>query len=430
DHARHHQQGRGVHARALRRHHGAVREERHLGLGVVVVQEPRRVHPGVGVPALQPGGEGRHLPAAEDAGVGQVRPQDLQRRRHDHRGRPRPVPREDGEVPRARRRPAHLLRAVRLPAARVGHAHHRAVRHRADPQAGEARDPDQCDDGRQQRQQAQPRQDGQGHRLTRTDDTEVPDYPGKLRLDGKNFVVIGAGQGIGRQATHALASVGANTMCVDLDADLAADIAKEVDGIAWSGDATKRPDAERLFTDAEAELGRIDGVVDIIGMARYTALLDIDDELWDWEHDIVLRHAFHAMQYGGRAMSKTGGGAMVFVASVSGRTSAPLHSAYGAFKAALMGLVQSAAVELGPKGIRVNAVAPGMVWTPRVSQYVDAEGKKKNEENTPLRRVALPADIAAAILFLASDLAGYVSGQTLIVDGGVTAKFPYPMPGV
>ena len=266
--------------------------------------------------------------------------------------------------------------------------------------------------------------------MTRTDDTEVPDYPGKLRLDGKNFVVIGAGQGIGRQATHALASVGAKTMCVDLDADLAADIAKEVDGIAWSGDATKRPDAERLFTDAEAELGRIDGVVDIIGMARYTALLDIDDELWDWEHDIVLRHAFHAMQYGGRAMSKTGGGAMVFVASVSGRTSAPLHSAYGAFKAALMGLVQSAAVELGPKGIRVNAVAPGMVWTPRVSQYVDAEGKKKNEENTPLRRVALPADIAAAILFLASDLAGYVSGQTLIVDGGVTAKFPYPMPGV
>ncbi|MBV8691491.1 MAG: SDR family oxidoreductase [Actinobacteria bacterium] len=266
--------------------------------------------------------------------------------------------------------------------------------------------------------------------MTRTDDTEVPDYPGKLRLDGKNFVVIGAGQGIGRQATHALASVGAKTMCVDLDADLAAEIAKEVDGVAWSGDATKRADAERLFTDAEAELGRIDGVIDIIGMARYTPLLDIDDELWEWEHDIVLRHAFHAMQYGGRAMSKTGGGAMVFVASVSGRTSAPLHSAYGAFKAALIGLIQSAAVELGPKGIRVNGVAPGMVWTPRVSAYVDDEGKKKNELNTPLRRVALPADIAAAILFLASDLAGYVSGQTLIVDGGVTAKFPYPMPDV
>jgi NAD(P)-dependent dehydrogenase (short-subunit alcohol dehydrogenase family) len=266
--------------------------------------------------------------------------------------------------------------------------------------------------------------------LTRTDDTEVPDYPGKLRLDGKNFIVIGAGHGIGRQATHALASVGAKTMCVDLDEGLAAEISKEVDGIAWSGDATKRADAERLFTDAEAELGRIDGVVDIIGMARYTPLLDIDDELWEWEHDIVLRHAFHAMQYGGRAMAKTGGGAMVFVASVSGRTAAPLHSAYGAFKAALIGLVQSAAVELGPKGIRVNAVAPGMVWTPRVSQYVDAEGKKKNEQNTPLRRVALPADIAAAILFLASDLAGYVNGQTLVVDGGVTAKFPYPMPDV
>jgi len=217
---------------------------------------------------------------------------------------------------------------------------------------------------------------------------------------------------------------------VDVDPDLASDIAAEVDGVGLSGDATDRAHVELLFADATAKLGGIDGVVDIIGMARYTPLLDIDDELWDWEHDIVLRHAFHAMQYGGRAMSKTGGGAMVFVASVSGRTSAPLHSAYGAFKAALMGLVQSAAVELGPKGIRVNAVAPGMVWTPRVSQYVDEEGKKKNEQNTPLRRVALPADIAAAILFLASDLAGYVNGQTLIVDGGVTAKFPYPMPDV
>ena len=70
-----------------------------------------------------------------------------------------------------------------------------------------------------------------------------------------------------------------------------------------------------------------------------------------------------------------------------------------------------------------------MVWTPRVSAYVDDAGKKRNEDNTPLRRVALPADIAGPLLFFMSDLAGYVTGQTLIVDGGVAAKFPYPMPG-
>jgi NAD(P)-dependent dehydrogenase (short-subunit alcohol dehydrogenase family) len=263
--------------------------------------------------------------------------------------------------------------------------------------------------------------------LTRTDDTEVPDYPSRLRLDGRGVVLIGAGQGIGRQAAHALHSVGAKVFCVDLDEGLAADIAKEVDGIAWSGNAIDRGDAERLFAEAATSLGRIDGVVDIVGMARYASLLDIDDDNWNWHHDIVLRHAYLAMQLGGRAMSVTGGGAMVFVASVSGITSAPLHAAYGAAKAGLIGLVKSGAVELGPSGIRVNAVAPGVVWTPRVSGYLGEEGRARNTANTPLRRVALPADIASAILFLMSDLAAYVTGQTLVVDGGVGAKFPYPM---
>jgi NAD(P)-dependent dehydrogenase (short-subunit alcohol dehydrogenase family) len=266
--------------------------------------------------------------------------------------------------------------------------------------------------------------------MTRTDNTEVADFPGRLRLDGRGFVVIGAGQGIGRQTTHALSSVGARLLCVDQDEGLAADIAAEVGGIAWSGDATSRPEVERLFADAVAQLGKVDGLVDIIGMARYGDLLEIDDEYWDWHHDIVLRHAFLAMQIGGRTMAKTGGGAMAFIASVSGLTSAPRHSAYGAAKAGLMALVRSGAVELGPHNIRVNAVAPGVVWTPRVSGYLGDEGRRKNEANSPLGRVALPADIASALLFLVSDLAGYVSGQTLVVDGGVSAKFPYDLPDV
>ena len=162
-------------------------------------------------------------------------------------------------------------------------------------------------------------------------------------------------------------------------------------------------------------------------MARYADITEMTDEDWDWHFDIVLRHAFLAMQYGGRAMAASGGGAMVFVASVSGITSAPRHSAYGAAKAGLMSLVRTGAVEMGPAGIRVNAVAPGVVWTPRVSAFLGDEGRERNIANTPLRRVAQPADIAAAILFLASDLASTSPGQTLTVDGGVGAKFPYPM---
>lgn len=266
--------------------------------------------------------------------------------------------------------------------------------------------------------------------MTRTDDTEVPDYLGRLRLDGQGFVVLGAGQGIGRQASHALAQAGARLLLVDKDPDLAADIAREVDGAPWPGDATQRSEMERLVDDAADALGgRVSGAVDIIGMAQYASLFDTTDELWEWEHDICLRHAWLAMQLLGRAVTEGGGGSLVFVASVSGMTSAPLHSAYGAFKAGLMSLVRSAAVELGPLGVRANAVAPGVVWTPRVSALLGEEGRESNSVNAPLRRVALPADIAAALLFLVSDLSSYISGQTLVVDGGVSAKFPYGTPG-
>jgi NAD(P)-dependent dehydrogenase (short-subunit alcohol dehydrogenase family) len=269
--------------------------------------------------------------------------------------------------------------------------------------------------------------------MTRSDDSEVPDYPAMLRMDGRGIVVIGAGQGIGRQACHALAQAGARVLCVDLDEGLARDIAAEVGGVAWVGNATVRLDAERLFSDAPgllAEIGATSfaGIVDIVGMAQYRGLLDMDDELWDWHHDIVLRHAYLAVSVGGRALRDAGGGVMVFVASASGLTAAPRHAAYGAAKAGLIGLVRSAAVELGPVGIRVNAVAPGIVWTPRVSGYRGDKGKAVNAMNSPLDRVALPQDIAAAIVFLASDLTAYVNGQVLSVDGGVGVKFPYPVP--
>ena len=265
--------------------------------------------------------------------------------------------------------------------------------------------------------------------MTRTDDTEVPDYPAQLRLDGQNFIVLGAGQGIGRQASHALAAVGARVFCVDLDAGLAEDIAKEVGGIAWAGDAIAPESAVRLYADAETSLRRIDGIVDIIGMAKYAGLLDSDQENWEWHHGIVLQHAVNAVRFGGARMAASGGGVMTFVASVSGLQSAPSHGAYGVYKAGLVSLVKTAAVELGPKGIRVNAVAPGLVMTPRVSAYLDEKGRARNIENAPLRRNANPPDIASALLFLCGGLSSYITGQTIVVDGGVSAKFGYPMPG-
>ncbi len=258
------------------------------------------------------------------------------------------------------------------------------------------------------------------------DDTPVPDYPGLLRLDARSFVVLGAGQGIGRQAAGALAAAGARVACVDVERDRAERVAGEVGGVALTGDMTDRDDVERVVEGTIEAFGGLDGIVDVIGMARYASLLEVTDDEWAWHFDIVLRHAQLTVQHGGRRLAERGG-VMVFVASASGITSAPRHGAYGAAKAALMSLVRTAAVELGPSGVRVNAVAPGVVWTPRVSALLGDEGEARNRANTPLRRVAQPADIAAAVLFLCSDLAGYVTGQTLVVDGGVGAKFPYPM---
>jgi NAD(P)-dependent dehydrogenase (short-subunit alcohol dehydrogenase family) len=263
--------------------------------------------------------------------------------------------------------------------------------------------------------------------MTRTDNSPIPDFLGRLRLDGKGVVLVGAGAGIGRHAAHALSQAGARVVCVDLDPELATEVAAETGGIAWSGDATDRAEMERLVRDSVEALGKVDAVVDIIGMSRYGPLVDIDDEEWDWHFRIVLRHAQLIAQLFGKLLAETGGGAIAYVASVSGITGAPQHAAYGAAKAGLMSLVRSMAVELGPSGVRTNAIAPGVVWTPRVSAYLGEAGEAKNAANTPLGRVAQTSDIAGPLLFMVSDLSAYVNGQTLVVDGGVGVKFPYPM---
>jgi len=263
--------------------------------------------------------------------------------------------------------------------------------------------------------------------MTRTDDSPVPSYPELLRLDGRGAIVVGAGQGIGRQAAHALASVGARVFCIDMVGDLAAEVAAEIGGTAGVGDARSRADVDRLVGEAVGALGRVQHVVDIVGMARFADALEVDDDNWEFHLDECVRQAMHVLQAGGRAIRDGGGGSMAFVASVSGISSAPRHIAYGVAKAGLMSMVRTAAVELGPLGIRVNAVAPGMVATPRISAALGASGIEEQSANSPLGTVARPKDIASALLFLVSDLAAYVSGQTLVVDGAVGVKFPYPM---
>ena len=256
--------------------------------------------------------------------------------------------------------------------------------------------------------------------MTAADDSPVPDFSGLLRFDGQGVVVVGAGQGNGRQTAHAFAQLGARVLCVDVDADRAHDIAAEVGGIACVADAREREDVERIVGEGVAAFGHLDAVADIVGMARWSPLVDTSDEDWDWSFGMVLRHAFLFTQIAGRVMSAAGRGSLVFVSSMSGIRSAPQHGAYGAAKAGLLNMVRTAAVELAPFGVRVNAVAPGAVATPRIVEQSSGRDLRVGQ----LGGFARPADIAAAILFLSSGLAEHITGQTLAVDGGSLAQYP------
>jgi NAD(P)-dependent dehydrogenase (short-subunit alcohol dehydrogenase family) len=258
------------------------------------------------------------------------------------------------------------------------------------------------------------------------DSSPVPELASRLRLDGRRFVVLGGGYGTGRQACHALVSLGARVLVVDVEGERARHVARETGSAAGVVDVTRRSDMVRLFGEATQSMGGIDGLVDVVGVAEWSAITETDDDRWDRQLDVTLRHVFLALQLGGPAMEAAGGGTMVFVSSVSGLVSAANHAAYGAGKAGLLSLVRSAAEELGPAGIRVNAVVPGSVATPRVVAMRQAGLVAPWQENpSPLGPPAETSDIAAAIVFLSSELSAQVTGQGLVVDGGRSIRTPF-----
>ncbi|MFD1557294.1 SDR family NAD(P)-dependent oxidoreductase [Paraburkholderia silviterrae] len=262
--------------------------------------------------------------------------------------------------------------------------------------------------------------------MTRNSRIDVPDYLSLLRLERRGFVVLGAGQGIGEQTVHALAQAGARILCVDRDEARANDVAQSVGGIACVADATSRDDMLRVFDTARKHFGRIHGVVDIIGVAGIKPLAAVDDASWDQQFDIVVRHAYLAIQIGGEMMKADGGGTFAFVGSLAGDRAVQNEVAYAASKAALHHLVRCAGAEYAPYNVRINAVSPGFVRTPRLNQRLDEATWTRVGNAIPVGRAATPAEIAGHLLFLASDLSAHMAGEIVTVDGGLSVLAAIP----
>jgi 3-oxoacyl-[acyl-carrier protein] reductase len=245
------------------------------------------------------------------------------------------------------------------------------------------------------------------------------DYSSLIRLDGRVIAVFGTGAGIGGETVRALTSLGAKVACFDLDADAARTAAAD-DGLAMRVDASDPAAIDGALDAVIERWGRLDGVVDVIGAALFKPFVDTTDVEWDGQVDLVIRHAFRILRAAARRLERFGGGTLGFVASIAGLGAAPSNGTYGMFKAAMVSMVRSAAVELGPHNIRVNCVAPGATETPRLLATQSVDMRETARLSTPLRKVAQPSDIAAALAFLASPMSGHITGQTLVVDGGVS----------
>ena len=246
-------------------------------------------------------------------------------------------------------------------------------------------------------------------------------------------LVVGGGSGIGRATAIALSEAGARVTVADIDPERAEEVAAEIGGHAVAGDVTTESGARAVVGAAHQALGGLTRLVNVVGIASWGDLLSISAETWDADLRNNLTHHLLVAREAAAHMLAAGGGAMAFVSSVSGTYGAPGHGAYGAAKAGLDGLVRTMANEWSPLGIRVNAVAPDCIASPRVVAGFAERGISDLDEiavadGVPMQRWGTPDEIAGPLVFLVSDLASYMTGQCLVVDGGTRVRFPHGGP--
>ncbi len=255
-----------------------------------------------------------------------------------------------------------------------------------------------------------------------------------MRLANKSAIITGAGRGIGKATALRFAREGADILTPDLDLAMSQQTAREIQALGRKGlplqmDVTRMADIQRMVETALRELGKIDILVNNAGVTLVRDPLQLSEADWDRTLTLNAKAVFFCSQAVAREMAKRRSGVILNAASISGRSGKPMMVDYCASKFAVIGMTQALALALAKYGIRVNAVAPGIVdtdmWMDIDREWSALEGKPTGSMKQsrvaaiPLGRIETPEDVANVYTFLASDEAGYITGQTYNVCGGL-----------
>jgi len=256
---------------------------------------------------------------------------------------------------------------------------------------------------------------------------DIPPVKSLLDFSGMAVIVTGAGGGLGQGIARRFAEAGASVIVHYNSSEAEAqNVTRQIrerggNAVAVQDDLTREKDAAHLIQRAVEQFKRLDVLINNAGTYPLHSILEMTPSDWDHVVDANLRSVFLCTQAAAKVMKEQGGGAIVNITSIESENPAPNHSHYNAAKGGVLMFTRASACELAPHGIRVNAVAPGLIWREGIERAWP-DGVQRWQKTAPLKRLGLPEDVADACLFLASPGARWVTGASLLVDGGVMSR--------